>query len=213
MNSRTFIVTDNENRMKSAFKDSCCRIGCSIHYLNKQLKHSFTSKEVDKVKVNCNIAQNMFSNIRKIVAHVTQCHKQCKLSHKLQSYCDTRFNGTIITMDSPTSVGHIIIITMDIFLLIFDELIGVLDSDFMNHYLSIDKELLECICCFLKAFDETIEELGKDSVPTIHKVLPLREYLLNHCQVNDDDNDGIKEINTFLGILLIQRIWAFPPLL
>ncbi|CAF1677362.1 unnamed protein product [Rotaria magnacalcarata] len=192
LDNQKFVVTDNENRMKAAFKDSCCRVGCAIHYVNKQLEHTFTTKEINKIKVNCDIVQQMFSNIRKIVAHVTRSHKQCKLSHKLQSYSETRFNGAFVTMD--------------IFLLVFDELISVMDLNFINYYLSIDKELLECVCCFLKIFEQTIEELSKDTEPTIYKVLPLREYLLNHCQVNADDYDGLKEIKIFLK-LRIEDVW------
>ena len=195
LNNETFVVTDNENRMKAAFRDSCSRVGCSIHYLNKQLEHAFTSKEIDQVKVNCDIVQSMFSNIRSIVSHMSRSHKQCKLSHKLQTYSNTRFNGAFITMD--------------IFLLVFDELVTVLDTNYITYYLSIDKDLLECICCFLKVFENTIEELSKDTTPTIHKVLPLREYLLNHCQVGVGDNQGVKEIKIFLGMLLIQTIYAF----
>ncbi len=186
LNNQIFIVTDNENRMKAAFKDSCSRVGCSIHYLNKQLEHTFTTKEIDHVKVNCDIAQEMFSNVRKIVSHMSRCHKQCKLSHELETYSDTRFNGAFITMD--------------IFLLVFDELASVLDSDYINYYFAIDKDLLECVCRFLKIFEAAIGELSKDTAPTIHKVLPLREYMLNHCQVDVDDNEGIKEIKIFLGM-------------
>lgn len=191
LNNQTFIVTDNENRMKSAFKDPCTRVGCSIHYLNKQLEHAFTTKEIDKIKVNCDLAQEMFTNIRKIISHVTKSHKQCQLSQKLVSYSETRFSGAFLSMD--------------IFLQVFDQIIGVLDSNFITCYLSINKELLECICSFLKVFDKVIEELSQDTVPTIHKVLPLREYLLKHCQVNDDDHDGIKELKLFLGMLLMEK--------
>lgn len=189
LNNKIFVVTDNENCMKAAFKDCCSRVGCSIHYLNKQLEHTFMSKEIDKIKVNCDIVQDMFSNIRKIVSHMSRSHKQCKLSHKLQTYSPTRFNGAFITMD--------------IFLLVFDEIITVLESNFMDHYLAINKDFLECVCCFLKIFEKTIEELSKDTTPTIQKVLPLREYLLNHCQVSADDDEGIKEIKNFIGMLLI----------
>ncbi|CAF2863787.1 unnamed protein product [Rotaria sp. Silwood2] len=192
LDSQTFVVTDNENLMKSTFKD-CIRIGCSIHYLNKQLEHSFTTKEIDKVAVNCDIVQEMFSCIRKIVAHVRRSHKQCQLSHKLQSYSDTRFNGAFFTMD--------------IFLLVFDEIITVLESSLINNYLFINKELLECVCLFLKVFEEVIRELSQDTVPTIHKVLPLREYLLNHCQINSNDSDGIKELKIFLE-LRIKNVWT-----
>ncbi|CAF4076243.1 unnamed protein product [Rotaria sp. Silwood2] len=78
LDNEIFMVTDNENCMKTAFKESRSSIGCSIHCLNKQLEHTFMTKEIDKVKANCNIAQEMFSNIRKIVAHITRSHKQCK---------------------------------------------------------------------------------------------------------------------------------------
>ncbi|CAF2815005.1 unnamed protein product [Rotaria sp. Silwood2] len=124
---------------------------------------------------------------------MSRSHKQCKLSYKLQTYSDTRFNGAFITMD--------------IFLLVFDEMISVLDSSFINYYLLVDKELSERVCSFLKAFGEVLEEMSNDKVPTIYKVLPLREYLLNHCKLNPDDHDGIKEIKTFLE-LRIKNVWV-----
>jgi hypothetical protein len=63
LNNTTFVVTDNENKMRAAFKDKCIRIGCAIHYLNKQLEHSFTSDEIDKKPVKCDEVQNLFENI------------------------------------------------------------------------------------------------------------------------------------------------------
>ncbi|CAF1989532.1 unnamed protein product [Rotaria magnacalcarata] len=60
LNSNVFIVTDNENKMRAAFKDKCIRIGCSIHYLNKQLEHSFTSEEIERQTVKCDKVQHLF---------------------------------------------------------------------------------------------------------------------------------------------------------
>ncbi|CAF3243261.1 unnamed protein product [Rotaria sp. Silwood2] len=192
LDNSKFIVCDNENKMKSAFKDSCTRIGCSIHYINKQLEHCFTTEIIDKVPVKCEIVQQMFVHVRKIVSHTRRTHKQTKLSRKLQSYCDTRFNGAFLTMD--------------VFLLVFDELPGVLERALMNDYESIDKDLLSCICLFLKPFEEVIEQFSSDTKPTIYKVLPFKQYLLNHCKIHPDDHDGIQQVKTFLGISLTSKI-------
>ena len=186
LNNEIFVVTDNENRMKSALEDSCSRVGCGLHYLNKQLEHAFNATEIDKVKVNCDLVQEMLSNIRKIISHVTKPHKQCQLSHKVVSYSDTRFNGAFISMN--------------VFLLVFDEILGALGSNVIDCYPAIDKELLECVCSFLKVCDKAIEELSQDYLPTIHKVLPLREYILKHCQINSYDDDGIKQTKAFLDM-------------
>ncbi|CAF1185441.1 unnamed protein product [Adineta steineri] len=79
-----FVVCENENKMKSSFKVCCTRIGCSIHYLSKQLQHCFTTDTIDKVPVNCDIIQQMFRCIRRIVNHMRRAHKQSKLPRKLQ---------------------------------------------------------------------------------------------------------------------------------
>ncbi|CAM4896795.1 unnamed protein product [Rotaria socialis] len=89
LDNNKFVVSDDANKMKSAFKDSCIRIGCSIHYVNKQLEYCFTIDIVDKAPVKCDIVQQMFFHVRKIVSHIRRTHKQTELSRKLQSYSDT----------------------------------------------------------------------------------------------------------------------------
>jgi hypothetical protein len=195
LDNSKFVVSDNENKMKSSFKDACIRIGCAIHYVNKQLEHCFTTEVIDKVPVKCEIAQQMFAHIRTIVSHTRRAHKQSKLSRKLQSYSDTRFNGAFYTMN--------------VFLLVFDELVGVLDRTFMNNYELIDKDLLSYICTFLKPFDEILEQFSADTKPTIYKVLPFKQYLLNQCKIHPDDHDDIQQIKTFLGIVLIAKALIF----
>jgi hypothetical protein len=118
LDDRAFVVCDNENKMKATFKDLCTRIGCSIHYLNKQLEHCFTTEVIDKVQANSDLAQQIFVHIRRIVSHMRRAHKQSKLPRKLQSYSDTRFNGAL----------HM----MDVFLQVLDELAGVLERSFMD---------------------------------------------------------------------------------
>ncbi|CAM4850592.1 unnamed protein product, partial [Rotaria magnacalcarata] len=47
LNDHVFIVTDNENKMKSAFKDDVKRIGCSAHYINKVLEHASKNDSIN----------------------------------------------------------------------------------------------------------------------------------------------------------------------
>ena len=88
-----FVVSDNENKMRAAFREQCIRVGCSIHFLNKQLEHSFTTLEIDKQPVKCPKAQHLFGHAKRIVTHVHRSYRQIKLRRKLQLYSDTRFNG------------------------------------------------------------------------------------------------------------------------
>ena len=59
LNLSAYLVSNNEAKMKSAFGlDYCKRIGCSDHYLSKQLQHSFTSMTIDKENVDWNCSRN-----------------------------------------------------------------------------------------------------------------------------------------------------------
>lgn len=185
LNSKTFIVTDNENKMRAAFKDKCIRIGCSIHYLNKQLEHSFTSEEIDKRLINCDKIQSLFENIKRIVTHVRRTHRQVKLNRKLQLYSDTRFNGAFLMLN--------------VFLSVFDDIYMLLNNNYMDYFTGIDKELLEEVCRFLKLFDKAINQLSEEERPTMHMVLPIRQLLLNHCESKVEDSAELKELKLFLG--------------
>ena len=98
LDSSKVVVCDNEVKMLAAFRDNCTRIGCSDHYLNKQLQHAFQSTEIHInkntiKKVDCATAQNVFFQVKKIVTHVRCSHGQQHLSMKLQIYNETRLNG------------------------------------------------------------------------------------------------------------------------
>ncbi len=185
LDNTKFVVTDNENKMRAAFKEKCIRIGCSIHYVNKQLEHSFTSTEIDKKPVNCNTAQSLFDNTKRIVTHVRRSHRQTKLKRKLQTYSDTRFNGAFYMLN--------------VFFDVYDELAGAIHRNFMDALVAVDKEFLEELCIFLKLFDQVIDELSEENQPTIYKVIPLRQLLIDHCVVKNGDSDGLKEVKQFLG--------------
>ncbi|CAF1185461.1 unnamed protein product [Adineta steineri] len=95
---------------------------------------------------------------------------------------------------------------MDVFLLAFEDLAGVLDRTLMNDYMLIDKDLLVSVCSFLKPFKEVMVQLSCDTKPTIHKVLPLRQYLLQQCIINSDDQDGIQQMKKFIE-KRIRDVW------
>ncbi|CAF2798710.1 unnamed protein product [Rotaria sp. Silwood2] len=65
LNENVYIVTDNEPKMKAAFREGVKRIGCCIHYVNKVIEHSLT---------NCNIGydliQQTFNQVKTIVTHI-----------------------------------------------------------------------------------------------------------------------------------------------
>ncbi|CAF3948649.1 unnamed protein product [Rotaria sp. Silwood1] len=184
LNDSIYVVSDNEIKMIATFKSSCQRIGCAAHYINKQLEHGFNKEEIDKLPVACDVVQNLFDCVKKIVAHIKKSQKQTKLSKRVKTYSETRFNGAY----------HM----LHVFFEIFDELTMALDGTNLNQYLLLDKDLLEQICLFLKVFDTVIEQLSDDKRPTIYKVLPLRQRLLNECKIHDYDHIASR----------IQTIWV-----
>lgn len=191
LNSSKFVVNDNEPKMLAAFRDQCIRIGCSIHYLNKQLQHAFESSEIhvnkkDIEKFGCETAQDTFSNVKKIVNHVRRSHRQQKLSLKLQVYSETRFNGAMIMLD--------------IFRQVFDELPSILaNNKAIDNYNEIDKETLDDICRFLHPFEEVLQTLSEDQRPTLHRVIPLRQCLIKKCVFLEEDSTAVTELKLFLG--------------
>ncbi|CAF2828818.1 unnamed protein product [Rotaria sp. Silwood2] len=53
--------------------------------------------------------------------------------------------------------------------------------------------------CFLKLFDQAIDQLSDEDKPTIHQVIPIRQLLINYCEVKVDDSDGLKEVKCFVA--------------
>ncbi|CAF4860330.1 unnamed protein product, partial [Rotaria sp. Silwood2] len=49
-------------------------------------------------------------------------------------------------------------------------------------------------------FDTVIKALSDDRRPTLHRVLPFKQYLINKCEIDNDDNEGFKQVKCFLGM-------------
>lgn len=186
LDQEKFVVTDNEPTMLCAFNTGCKRIGCSDHYINKQLQHTFTTKIIDGKPVNCDLAQEVFTNVKTVVSNIRRTHKQQNLSKKLILYSDTRFSGAFCMLN--------------VFSSIFDEIVQILDSKLSSIYSNIDKDLLLDICRFLFPFDTVLQALSDDKRPTIHRVLPFKQYLINKCLVDENDDEAIKQVKSFLGM-------------
>ena len=186
LDEEKFVMSDNEPTMKCTFNLNCKRIGCSDHYLNKQLQHAFTSETIDGQSVNCQLAQTIFDDVKQTVSTVRRMHKQQNLSKKLILYSDTRFGGAYNMLF--------------VFLNVFDELDKILDSKLLTVYSRIDKDLLHDICEFLFPFDTVLQALSDSKRPTLHRVLPFKQFLINRCNIKDDDKDGLKQLKYFLSI-------------
>ncbi|CAF4820656.1 unnamed protein product, partial [Rotaria magnacalcarata] len=52
----------------------------------------------------------------------------------------------------------------------------------MNDFNLIDKELLDEICDFFGPFQEILDALSVDQEPSCHRVIPLKQYLMNECE-------------------------------
>ena len=191
LDTTKFAVTDNEAKMLAAFREQCFRIGCADHYLNKQLQHAFQSEEINSNKstfevVDCELAQAVFGHVKKIVSFVRHSHQQQKLPRKLQNYSETRFAGAIIMLD--------------IFRKMYQNLPEVLtNSNAMENYNAIEKDLLDDICNFLEPFQDVINALSKDQQPCLHRVIPHRQCLIEQCYPKETDSTVIMQLKSFLG--------------
>ncbi|CAF4493139.1 unnamed protein product [Didymodactylos carnosus] len=179
LNDDIFIMSDNENKMKSAFKEDVQRVGCGAHYLNKILQHAFTK---DDIKYD--VAQVLFKTVRSIVTKIRQC-TQSLLSSYVQNYSDTRFNGFYIMFNSLLKVYY--------------ELPTVLTDEYKKHYLKIDRDTLELLCSYLKHFCDIIEKLSCEKTPTLHLVIPYKQFLINVSSITDNDDQLIIPLKKYIG--------------
>ncbi|CAF4341125.1 unnamed protein product [Rotaria socialis] len=120
-------------------------------------------------------------------------HKQQKLPRKLQNYSETRFAGAIIMLD--------------IFREMYQNLPEVLiNSNAMENYNAIEKDLLDDICNFLEPFQDVINDLSKDRQPCRHQVMSHRQCLIEHCYQKETDSTVIMELKSFVA-RRIKNAW------
>ncbi|CAF4289720.1 unnamed protein product [Rotaria socialis] len=131
-------------------------------------------------------SQELFVDVKQIVSSVRQMHKQRNLSKKLVLYSDTRFSGAYAML----------VVFQDV----YDELGKILDSKLLTAYSRIDEDLLRDICEFLFPFDTAIHTLSDSKRPTLHRVVPLKQFLINKCNINNDDKEGLKQLKALLGM-------------
>ena len=58
-------------------------------------------------------------------------------------------------------------------------------------------EASDDICFFLQPFEEVIEALSEDHRPSLHRMIPLRQCLINKCEVDETDSTVISELKFF----------------
>ena len=95
---------------------------------------------------------------------------------------------------------------LEVFFDVYDELASVINKNLVESLAAIDKDLLEELCIFLQLFDQAINQLSDEDKPTIHQVIPIRQLLINHCEVALDDSDGLKEVKNFVGKRILKNI-------
>ncbi|CAF3344336.1 unnamed protein product [Rotaria sp. Silwood2] len=163
-------------------------------YSNNSLYRSPQSAESMLYQNSSNMyskAQELFNNVKIIVSNIRRSHKQQNLSKKLILYSDTRFYGAYAMLN--------------VFSSIFDELVQILDSKLLTTYSRINDDFLLDICRFLLLFDTVIKALSDDRRPTLHRVLPFKQYLINKCEIDNDDNEDLKQVKCFLGKRLDEK--------
>ncbi|CAF4480090.1 unnamed protein product [Rotaria socialis] len=120
-------------------------------------------------------------------------HKQQKLPRKLQNYSETCFSGAIIMLD--------------IFREMYQNLPEVLiNSNAMENFNAIEKDLLDDICNFLEPFQDVTNALSKDRQPCLHRVMPHRQCLIEHCNQKETDSPVIMQLKSFLA-RRIKNAW------
>ncbi|CAF4556800.1 unnamed protein product, partial [Rotaria socialis] len=185
LNTNSFIVTDNEPKMLAALRGAN-RVGCSDHYINKALEHAFTSP-----KSNCVEVIQVFDIVGSLVENFRRCHRQIKLSRKLQTFSVTRFSGAYYMLN--------------VFNITYNERVDAFSGSHYNGFESLDKDLLYQLCEFIRSFDEVITTLSEETQPTLHKVIPLRCLLINHCTQKPDDISGMMKIKLFLQERIMDK--------
>ena len=96
---------------------------------------------------------------------------------------------------------------LNVFNEVFDEVPRALDPSFLLKFSIIDRQILQQICDLISDFDEVIEKLCDDARPTLHRVVPLRQHLIDRCSTFDnDDIDSLIHMKKFIGIH--RRSWC-----
>ncbi|CAF3375517.1 unnamed protein product [Rotaria sp. Silwood2] len=174
-----YVVSDNENKMRSSFRNNVVRIGCATHFINKIIEHALCKSDID-----CDAIQQLFNDIHDIVVYLRSCHNQSKLSKKLQLFSKSRWNSAYEMISS--------------FINVFPELNCVItDKDRKSILSRIDFDELLAFAKYLKYFVDVTELLSSENTPTIHLVLLLKQRLINLSQSNENDHESLQKFKKY----------------
>ncbi|CAF1626300.1 unnamed protein product [Rotaria magnacalcarata] len=70
---------------------------------------------------------------------------------------------------------------------------------------NIDRDLLQDICEFLIPFDTVLQTLSDNKRPTLHRVLPFKQLLINKCTITNKESTSLQQIKIFLKKRLIDK--------
>ncbi|CAM4876624.1 unnamed protein product [Rotaria socialis] len=82
----------------------------------------------------------------------------------------------------------------------------LINSNAMENYNVIEKELLDDICNFLEPFQDVINALSKDRQPCLHRLMPHGQCLVEHCHKKETDSSVIMQLKSFLA-RRIKNAW------
>ena len=90
---------------------------------------------------------------------------------------------------------------LNVFNEIYDEIPRALDTKLFRTYSTI-------MCGFISIFDDVIDKLSDDLRATLHRVIPLRQHLIDLCFIsdNDNDNDNLIHLKKFIDISRLRYI-------
>ncbi|CAF4016338.1 unnamed protein product [Rotaria sp. Silwood2] len=127
----------------------------------------------------------MFNNVQDLVSYLRRSHNQSKLSKRLQMFTKTRWNLAYSMIYS--------------FISVYPELSGVVkDPEQKQKLAAIDYDVLLEFSNYFKYFVEVTKVLSADKHPTIHLVLPLKQWLINLSKPNAHDSAAIASLKKYM---------------
>lgn len=189
------VVTDNASANKKAFqfRTDLDWLSCKAHDLNLVLKHSFEFKESDKDRTKLSDVCKLIKSSKDLVTYIKQAGINSVLNIALKQSVETRWDSTLDQLESIQSS--------------FQQLQSLSESipDLKEKLLTINKQLMDEIVALLIPFRVSRQKLCRNSVPTLHEVAVVRQYLLNeHLKSHDSDLSLIKDMKARLSKNVIE---------
>ena len=87
----------------------------------------------------------------------------------------------------------------DSFLKVHYELPQILNDENKKNYFKVDHYSLESLFIDLKRFYDGVTKLSCDKTPTIHLVVPYKQFFINLSIVNDNDDELIISFKKYIS--------------